>query len=115
MRAAIRLTVLVAFVTTCVVPDALAWGDDGHQIVARIAARKLTSNTRRQIVTILRGAMPDDLGLTAIVGSTGAPQPPSAKLKEALSKMAIWPNTCRVEREPRVRGTLSTLACLKGR
>src|SRR5262249_18979700 len=33
--------------------DLSAWGDHGHEIVARLAARKLTPNTKRALVTIL--------------------------------------------------------------
>jgi nuclease S1 len=91
MKRRVCLAVLTAVASTWLVPDLLAWGDDGHQIVARIAGRKLTARTKRQVVTILRAA-PDDIGLLALIGTGGDPQPSAENLKAALSKMAIWPD-----------------------
>ena len=68
--------------------DLTAWGDHGHEIVARLAARKLTPNTKRNIVTILRKAGDDQLHLPALLGPVGAPQPGAATLAEAMARMA---------------------------
>jgi hypothetical protein len=69
-----------------------AWGDDGHQIIGRIAARTLTSTTRQRIVTILRHGGDDALRLPQLLGGPDAPQPSVATLGEALGRMAAWPD-----------------------
>jgi hypothetical protein len=69
-----------------------AWGDDGHQIVARIAARKLTTSTKKKIVALARPGAADDPALAAALGSVGEPQPTAAEFKNALAAMAIWPD-----------------------
>jgi len=73
-------------------PDLAAWGDDGHQIVGRIAARKLTPKTKRRIVAILRTGGDDQLHLPALLGATGDPQPSLTVLAEAFGRMATWPD-----------------------
>jgi hypothetical protein len=72
--------------------DLAAWGDHGHGIVARVAARKLTAQTKRRMVAIIRNAPDDELHLKALVGSAGAPQPTAAKFAAALALMATWPD-----------------------
>jgi len=69
-----------------------AWGDSGHQLVARIAARSVSSTVKRHIVAFLRKASPDDLNLQALIGKTADPQPSLATFEAALAKMAIWPD-----------------------
>jgi hypothetical protein len=73
------------------VQPAFSWGDEGHQIVARIAARNLMLKTRQGIVALMRGAFVDDLKLKVLVGS-GGPQPSEDAVEEALAKIAIWPD-----------------------
>ena len=69
-----------------------AWGDVGHRIVARIAARHLTKDARERLVAILRAAFVDDLQLRTIIGNPNAPQPPVSALEEAMTRMATWPD-----------------------
>ena len=69
-----------------------AWGDQGHQTVAAIAAQNLTSAARLKIATIIR-AVPksqDDLKLKAMVGTSGTPS--EAQIEKVLIKIAIWPD-----------------------
>lgn len=71
---------------------AFAWGDQGHQLTAAIAARNLTSGARLKIATIIR-AVPkpqDDLKLKALVGTSGTPS--AAQIEKVLVKIAIWPD-----------------------
>src|SRR5262249_38481591 len=70
--------------------NVVAWGDDGHQIVARIAAKKLTPNTKRRIVAILRRGGDDQLHLPGLLGHAGTPS--DETIAEAFSRMAIWPD-----------------------
>jgi hypothetical protein len=81
------LVVLVCGVTI----DLSAWGNDGHQIVARIAASKIGATTRQRMVAILRTGG-SDIGLPALLGKAGAPQPTVAKFADAMALMAIWPD-----------------------
>jgi hypothetical protein len=69
---------------------ALPWGNEGHQIVAQIAARKLTAQAQQNIVALLRSDKNDDLGLKKILGTSGTP-PPGA-LEMALKTIATWPD-----------------------
>jgi hypothetical protein len=69
---------------------AFSWGDEGHQIVARIAARNLTAKARQGIVDLFRRAPMDDLKLLNIVGKTG--EPADSAVEDALAKIAIWPD-----------------------
>jgi len=87
MRRTIGLVFIISF--TCVAHMS-AWGDRGHQIVARIAARSLTATARRHIVALIRQAPDDDIGLKQIVGLTGTP--PTNKVETALTRMATWPD-----------------------
>jgi hypothetical protein len=88
----LRVVLVAILGLTCLTPVTFAWGDDGHQIVARIAARKLVAKTRRRIVSILRSGVDDELHLPALLGPTGAPQPPAAAIEDAFAKMATWPD-----------------------
>jgi hypothetical protein len=72
--------------------DVSAWGDDGHQIIARIAARKLTTSAKRKIVELARPGAGDNPALAAALGGVGEPQPTAAEFKNALADMAIWPD-----------------------
>jgi hypothetical protein len=72
--------------------DLSAWGDAGHQIVARIAARKLLPQTRMKIVALARPGADDLEPLATALGAVGSPQPNAANFKNALAAMAIWPD-----------------------
>lgn len=91
MRTPVRLAfvLIVALSSTSVL---LAWGDTGHQLVGRIAARRLTPAARRGIVTLVRNAPDDDIGLKGILGHPGDPQPSISQLGNAMAKMATWPD-----------------------
>jgi len=69
---------------------ALPWGNEGHQIVARIAARKLSLRTQQRIVALLRSDRQDELHLKAILGVSGPP--PAGALENALKTIATWPD-----------------------
>jgi hypothetical protein len=71
---------------------AFPWGDDGHQMVARIAARNLTPAARKGIVALMRSGAPDGLNLRALIGAPGDPQPPDDAVEEAMARIAIWPD-----------------------
>lgn len=86
----VALAVVVAAVTWT--SELSAWGDDGHQIVARIAARKLLPKTKEKIVALARPGAGDLTALAQALGSVGDPQPSAAKFKDALAAMAIWPD-----------------------
>ena len=77
-----------SFLLVC--PAALPWGNEGHQIVAEIAARKLTLRAQQNIVALLRSDANDDLHLKAILGASGPP--PAGALEKALKTIATWPD-----------------------
>jgi hypothetical protein len=79
-----------AFPFLLVCPPALPWGNEGHQIVAQIAARKLTLRTQQEIVALLRSDPNDDLHLKALLGASGPP--PAGALENALKTIATWPD-----------------------
>ncbi|MBV8185906.1 MAG: S1/P1 nuclease [Alphaproteobacteria bacterium] len=59
MRAlALAAPALAAVVGCAIATEALAWGEDGHSIVAEIAQRRLDDNARSAIANILRQASP---------------------------------------------------------
>jgi hypothetical protein len=84
------LTVITVSVQPCA-----AWGDAGHQLVAKIAARRLTASARRAIVMLVRNAPDDDIGLKGLLGHSGDPQPTASKVAAAMAKMATWPDCMR--------------------
>src|SRR5436190_17257879 len=86
------VAVLVAACAAIFGPELTAWGDHGHEIVARIAARKMLPNTKRKMVTILRKGGDDQLHLPALLGPVGSPQPSAANFATAMAKMATWPD-----------------------
>src|SRR5262249_35444855 len=71
---------------------AFSWGDDGHELVARIAARNLTAKARQGIVNLMRRAAVDDLKLLDLVGKLNDPQPSDGAVEDALARIAIWPD-----------------------
>lgn len=94
------------FLTTCalcaaLVSPAYPWGDEGHQLVARIAARNLTPNARTRIADLIKKNVTpanDDLDLLPLVA-----QPTPANIEEVLVKIATWPDhipTGKQETEP---------------
>ena len=85
---AIRYLTVVLLVHAISIP-ALPWGNDGHQLVARVAARNLTDTARRQIVALLRTDTTDDLKLRFILGSG---TPTNEQVEEALATIATWPD-----------------------
>lgn len=61
-------------------PPAWPWGDEGHQIVARIAAAHLTEQARQAVANLLR----QDPDLAS--GGT------ASDLAELMARAAIWPD-----------------------
>jgi hypothetical protein len=53
MKVVVRLSVLVVLAWSLTVPVAFGWGDTGHQMIARIAAERLTLAARRAIVKLV--------------------------------------------------------------
>ena len=88
--AGLIFTGMLAVVTSSV--ELSAWGDAGHQIVARIAARRLLPQTKIKIVALARAGAGDLPGLATALGTVGSPQPNSTNFKNALAAMAIWPD-----------------------
>jgi len=84
--------VLIAWSLAMPATPVLAWGDDGHQIVARIAARKLTPSATRHLVALLRQGGDDPLHLPLLLGAPGPRYPRSGTLAEAFGRMATWPD-----------------------
>jgi hypothetical protein len=88
-----RLLAALLLCATAWFPAAVgAWGDEGHQITARIAARRLAGhpNTVKKIAALLRNAGGDDLHLKSLLGSQ--PTPPLSAIEQAMSRMATWPD-----------------------
>lgn len=56
------------------------WGDEGHRIVARIAAAHLTGPARKAVADLLR--RDPDLG----------PESPSGQAADLMARAAIWPD-----------------------
>ena len=76
--------------TAALVSPAYSWGDEGHQLVARIAARSLTSNARLRIAALIKNnvtAASDDLDLLPLIA-----QPTPDNIEEVLVKIATWPD-----------------------
>jgi S1/P1 Nuclease len=92
MNRVVCLGLAVVVFATMGVVNLSAWGTDGHQIVARIAARKLLTKTKKKIVALARPGASDDPALAAALGNVGDPAPSAAQLKTALAEMAIWPD-----------------------
>jgi hypothetical protein len=92
MKRVTWFSVVIALGLAMPSPEVLAWGDDGHQIVGRIAARRLTANTKRRLVSILREGGDDQLHLPMLLGPLSDPQPSLTTLAEALGRMATWPD-----------------------
>jgi hypothetical protein len=71
--------------------NAFCWGKEGHQLVAQIAARKLTPEARKNIVALLRSDPTDELKLKAILGKSATPS--AGALEKALKTIATWPDS----------------------
>src|SRR5260370_41344045 len=70
---------------------AWAWGNDGHQIVARIAALNLTPKAQRHVAQLL--------------GVSSGP----TSVANAMARAAVWPDTyLEITRRSRNPGTSST-------
>lgn len=89
-----RVAVVVVGSLLCgaYIVDVAAWGDHGHEIVARIAAAKVQPTTKARIVEILREAGDDQLHLPAPLGAPGSPLPSDPAFADAMAKMATWPD-----------------------
>lgn len=68
--------------------DARAWGREGHQVVARIAARHLTAKTKTALLNLLQ-ADPNDLGMCK----------QKNKLEDQLACVSVWADDARKEPE----------------
>ncbi len=78
----------ITFLLVCA--PVMPWGNEGHQIVAQIAARKLSLKTQQKIIALLRSDPQDDLHLKAILGVSG--KPPDGALEKAFKTIATWPD-----------------------
>jgi nuclease S1 len=87
-----RVLVGLSIVVGASVVDLSAWGQHGHQIVARIAAQRVKATTKRRMVEILRKGE-NDIDLKSLLGSPGAPQPSAMAFASALARMATWPDS----------------------
>ena len=83
-------TIAVSIFLLVLPNSAFSWGNEGHQIVAQIAARKLTPDAQKNIVALLRSDPTDDLKLKAILGKSGTPS--AGALEKALKTIATWPD-----------------------
>jgi nuclease S1 len=83
---------LILLLGFAIASPAFGWGDEGHRIVARIAARHLTPQGRLRIAAIIRAvpASQDDLHLKSLVGSSGTPS--AATIETLLVTIATWPD-----------------------
>lgn len=84
--------VLTVFLSLALALPAFGWGDEGHRLVARIAARHLTVPAMMRIATIIRAVPPgqDDLKLASLVPGTGAPT--EGQIEAVLATIATWPD-----------------------
>jgi nuclease S1 len=82
MRRLARGTAIFVLTVLLRVASAWPWGADGHQIVARIAAKNLSATARRNVARLLR------------VSSN-----PSA-VANAMAAAAIWPDTVLRDLDP---------------
>ena len=71
---------IAAILSLLAAPPAWPWGDEGHQIVARIAAAHLTGQARQAVANLLRQD-PD-------LASGGA----ATDVTELMTRAAIWPD-----------------------
>jgi S1/P1 nuclease len=92
VKRALRFLVAALLSVVTLSVELSAWGDAGHQIVARIAARRLLPQTKMKIVALARAGAGDLPALAAALGAVGSPQPNSTNFKDALAAMAIWPD-----------------------
>jgi hypothetical protein len=92
MKVLLRSGLLGLALLAISVQPCAAWGDAGHQLVAKIAARRLTPAARRAIVMLIRNAPDDDIGLKELLGHSGEPQPSASNVAAAMAKMATWPD-----------------------
>ena len=106
-----RIAVFVSTLLLVSMP-AMPWGNEGHQIVAQIAARKLSPRTQKKIVALLRSDKPDDLQFKAILGVSGTP--PAGALEEAFNKIAIWPDNMPGGKGPTAPWHFVDLALFEG-
>jgi hypothetical protein len=83
---------LTFFLSFAMALPAFGWGDEGHRIVARIAARNITTQGQNRIAAIIRAvpASQDDLQLRDLVGTSGTPT--AAQIENALVAIATWPD-----------------------
>jgi len=91
---------LTCYLCVALASPAFAWGNFGHQTVARIAARHLTPKAKAAIVTLIRNAPENSVipglhrnegpDLLKILGTTGMPS--DAKIEEAMAVIATWPD-----------------------
>jgi hypothetical protein len=63
MSAAVRCVAVAAFLLALPASRAMAWGQDGHEIVGRIAEDRLTPRARQRINRILEGKSIADYGI----------------------------------------------------
>ena len=84
----------VFIVLACVVPsEVAAWGDEGHRIVARIAARLLDEPARRAVVTLLAQPTPEPYFDTCQTHQ----RLPLATAADKLACIATWADAVRNE------------------
>jgi hypothetical protein len=65
--------------------QAWCWGDEGHQIVARIAAAHLTERARQSVADLLRQD-------PSFAPTGAAPSGTADTLADAMARAAIWPD-----------------------
>ncbi|MBM3728450.1 MAG: S1/P1 nuclease [Acidobacteria bacterium] len=86
------------FMTSHTVPVAIlstgaslwAWGVDGHEITARVAAQHLNNKAAGRIIAVIRADISDDAAKDLRSAVSGAD--PRAGLTAAMARMAVWPD-----------------------
>jgi hypothetical protein len=89
-------SILVTLALLLLPATAYAWDETGHKVVARIAWSKMTEQTRRNVISLLRSA-PNDAGLRNLF-RTSDPRP--VRDQFFFMRAATWPDLVRDERFP---------------
>jgi hypothetical protein len=71
--------VIFYLIFVCLAPRAWPWGNDGHEIVARIAAKHLSDNARSNVAQALGSASDAD------------------SVADAMASAATWPDTIKLQ------------------
>ena len=96
----LRIAVIAAVLTAGVAPQARAWDELGHRVVARIAWDHLTPAARQRASALLMAA-PPNAGLRELLATDTRPL--EVRQREWFVMASYWPDLIRSERHPGYR------------